>query len=108
MIGNGTFRSMALSFANVEEQPHFHRQAFRIKGKTIFATLDEKEQTANLKLTGVDQSVFCAIDKRIIYPVPGGWGRQGWTTIDLKKIPKKILADALKAAYETAATKKKK
>lgn len=108
MVDNDTFRSIALSFANTEEHPHFHRKAFRIKSKTIFATLDEAAQTANLKLTEVDQSVFCEVDKEIIYPVPNAWGKQGWTTVDLKKISKKLLTEALKIAYETASIKKKK
>lgn len=107
MINNDTFREMALHFENTEEQPHFHRQAFRIKGKTIFATLDEKKQTANLKLTEVDQTIYCQIDKEIFYPVSGRWGQQGWTTVDLKKVSRKLLAEVLKISYNIAAKKKK-
>jgi predicted DNA-binding protein (MmcQ/YjbR family) len=107
MIDGKTFRNLALGFGNTEEQPHFHRQAFRVKGKTIFATLDEKEQTANLKLTEIDQSVFCAVDNEVIHPVAGAWGRKGWTTVDLKKVQKKILGEMLKASYEAVAKKKK-
>lgn len=107
MIDNNAFRNLVFQFENVEEQPHFHRKAFRIKGKTIFATLDEKDETANLKLTEIDQSVFCQINNEMIYPVPGAWGLKGWTTINLKKVTKDVLADALKLAYETTAKKKK-
>ena len=107
MVDNTTFRNLALQFENVEEQPHFHRKAFRINGKAIFATLHEKDQTANLKLTEIDQSVFCQIDKETIYSVPGAWGRKGWTTVDLKKISKDILEDVLKLAYETTAKRKR-
>lgn len=96
---------MALQFENSEEQPHFHRQAFRVKGKIIFATLDEKEQTANLRLTEIDQSVFCKIDEQNIHPVPNAWGKKGWTTFHLRHLPKTILKDALQVAYETAANK---
>jgi hypothetical protein len=40
--------------------------------------------TVSLKLSLVDQSVFCAIKPAIIYPVPGGWGRMGFTFVTLK------------------------
>jgi hypothetical protein len=52
-----------------------------------------------LKLSLVDQSVFCAFDPAIIYPVPGGWGRMGFTTVNLKKVKKVMLKDALTTAY---------
>jgi hypothetical protein len=52
------FRKLALSFENAEEHAHFDRIAFKIKGKRIFATLDEKGITANLKLSPLDQSAF--------------------------------------------------
>jgi hypothetical protein len=56
-----------------------------------------------IKLSPVDQSVFCAFDPTVIYPVAGGWGRQGWTTINLKKIKKAMLVDALTTAWKTVA-----
>lgn len=52
-----------------------------------------------VKLNPVEQSVFCAFDKRIIYPVPGGWGRKGATFIDLGKVKKGMLKHALTVAY---------
>lgn len=106
MIDNKTFHTMALQLENTEEQPHFHRQAFRIKGKIIFATLDEEEQTANLKLTEIDQSVFCKIDEQNIFPVPNAWGRKGWTTFNLRNVSKSAVKDALQVAYQTATAKK--
>lgn len=93
---------MALSFPETDEHPHFDRKAFRVK-KKIFATLSEKEMSVNLKLTLVDQSVFCAFDPSVIYPVPGGWGRMGMTTVNLKKVRKAMFKDALTVAYCTTA-----
>ena len=98
MISIATFRSMALSFPETMELPHFEKTSFRIR-KKIFATLDEKTHIAVLKLSLIDQSVFCHINKIIIYPVESGWGRQGWTKVELKKINRKILKDILTAAY---------
>lgn len=97
-------REIALSFPETDEHPHFHLKAFRVK-KKIFATLDEKLKRVMVKLTLVDQSVFCAYDKNIIYPVPGGWGKKGATYIELKKVKKSMFTDALTTAYCTNAPK---
>jgi hypothetical protein len=98
-------RKLALSFPETDEHPHFERKAFRVK-KKIFATLSEKDMTVSLKLSLVDQSVFCAIDAAIIYPVPGGWGRMGFTFVNLKKVKKALFKDALTTAYCTVAPPK--
>jgi hypothetical protein len=93
-----------LSFPETDEHPHFHLKAFRVK-KKIFATLDEKLKRVMVKLTPVDQSVFCAFDKTIINPVPGGWGNKGATYIELSKVKKSMFKDALTTAYCTNAPK---
>lgn len=98
MITSIQFQKIALGFTEVEELPHFEKTSFRIK-KKIFATLDVKNMRACLKLSEVNQSVFSAFDKTIIYPVPNKWGKQGWTFIELKKIKKEMLVDALTCAY---------
>lgn len=94
------FRTIALSFQGTAEAPHFDKAAFKVIGKRIFATLHEASLTANLKLSEVDQSVFCVYDKMIVYPVPNKWGLQGWTTFELRKIPKEFMLDALDTAYQ--------
>ena len=91
---------MARSFSQTKELPHFEKSSFRVK-KKIFATLDEKQQKATLKFSPIDQSVFCLADKTAIYPVPNKWGKQGWTVIDLTKVNKTLLEDALSTAYNT-------
>jgi predicted DNA-binding protein (MmcQ/YjbR family) len=104
MISIKTFKEIALSFPDVTEQPHFEKTSFRIK-KKIFATLSEAEKKAALKFNEIDQSVFCSIDKSVIYPVAGGWGKQGWTVVELAKIKPGVLKDALAVAYNTVAKK---
>jgi predicted DNA-binding protein (MmcQ/YjbR family) len=89
---------MALSFPEITEEPHFEKTSFRIRKKN-FATLDEKTHIAVLKLSLIDQSVFCGIDKTMIYPAEVGWGKHGWTKAELKKISKAILKDLLTASY---------
>ncbi len=67
----------------------------------------EKENKAMLKLSLVSQSVFCSYDHSIFYPVPGGWGKQGATFVDLGKVRKDMFKDALTTAYNETVTKKK-
>ncbi|MEX2232069.1 MAG: MmcQ/YjbR family DNA-binding protein [Cyclobacteriaceae bacterium] len=101
------FRSLALSFPGTEENPHFDRAAFKVTGKRIFATLHEENGTVNLKLSPVDQSVFCDFGKKTVYPIPNKWGLQGWTTFELKKIPKELMLNALNTAYQEVVKRKK-
>ncbi|WP_164972808.1 MmcQ/YjbR family DNA-binding protein [Lacibacter luteus] len=89
---------MLLSFAEVKEEPHFDKRSFRVK-KKIVATLDELNQTACVKLTATEQSVYCLIDETIIKAVPNKWGLQGWTFIYLKKIKKNLLYDVIVSSY---------
>ena len=106
MVSNNVFTELASAFPKTEILPHFHKISFRLKNK-LFATLDEKQSLAMVKLSLVDQSVFCAFAKNIIYPVAGTWGQKGATYIDLKKIKKAMLKDALNCAYNNLAEKKK-
>ena len=107
MVTLETFRQLALSFPGAEERPHFEKISFRVKNK-IFATLSATENRACLKLSLVNQSVFCAYDKNIIYAVPNKWGQQGWTLFELQKIKKEMLKDALSTAYDEVLLKNKK
>lgn len=104
MINAIKFRKMALTFPDVEEHPHFHLASFRYK-KKIFATLWEKENRAMLKLPLADQSVYCDYDSSVFSPVPGAWGKQGATFVDLKKVSSTILKEALNLAYLQIASK---
>ncbi len=104
MVTIAEARKLALAFPETDEHPHFERMAFRVK-KKIFATLSAKDKTVNLKLSPEDQSVFCAFDPSVIHPVPGGWGRMGFTTVHLGKIRKAMFKDALTVAYCNVAPK---
>ena len=94
------FEALALSFPNTVASLHFDRTAFKVVNKRIFATLHAESETANLKLSRVDQSVFCLINKEIIYQVDNKWGVQGWTTFNLKKIDGQLMLEALDTAYK--------
>jgi hypothetical protein len=45
---------------------------------------------------------FCSFDKTIIYPVPGGWVKKGATFVNLKKVKKEMLMDALSWRVENS------
>jgi len=105
MITVDAVRKIALSFPETTEQPHFEKPSFRV-GKKIFATLDIKNNHACIKLSEIDQNVFSSFDRSVIFPVPNKWGKQGWTFINLKKIRKETLVDALTTAYCEVAPKK--
>jgi hypothetical protein len=102
MVSVAIARQLALSLPETEERSHFNLPDFRVR-KKIFASLHEDKYLVMVKLNNVDQSVFSTIDPAIFYPVPGGWGRKGATFINLKKVKKEILFDALTTAWKKAA-----
>ena len=105
MVSPADFTKLALSFDESSELPHFEKTSFRVN-KKIFATLDLASHKVALKFSEIEQSVFVAYDKTIIYPVPGAWGKKGYTYIELKKIRKDLLKDALSVSYCNVAPKK--
>ncbi|HTF80820.1 MAG TPA: MmcQ/YjbR family DNA-binding protein [Cytophagales bacterium] len=107
MVALGTFKQLALSFPHIEVLPHFEKISYRLN-KKIFATLSEKDRIVCIKLTEIEQSLFCTFDNTAIYPVNNKWGKQGWTLIVLDKVPEDTLKDALNIAYEHLVTKHKK
>lgn len=98
-------RQMALALPETEEKPHFDLTSFRIKNK-IFATIHADKNYVMVKLIPIDQSVFCTYNKEVIFPVPGGWGKKGATFVNLKKVKKSMLLDALTTAWKTVAPPK--
>lgn len=98
MVSNSRFIQMAMFYKNVEEVPHFERKSFRISSK-IFATLDEALNQAVVKLSEVDQSVFCLDNEDAVVPVPGKWGQKGWTIIELSEVYESVCQEMLRTAY---------
>jgi predicted DNA-binding protein (MmcQ/YjbR family) len=98
MVSLDTFKELALALPGATQAPHFEKDSFRVK-KKIFATLTPGKHLGCVKLSEVDQSVFCAYDKTVIYPVDNKWGKQGWTLVNLKKVRKDMLKDLLTTAY---------
>src|SRR5690606_9418400 len=91
-------RKLALGLEGTSEHSHFDRAAFKVK--RIYATLAEDGKSLNLKLTPEEQEFKAMMAPKVFAPVPNAWGRQGWTSVDLKAIGKAELAAALAMAWE--------
>jgi len=91
-------QKLALSLPEVIELPHFDKPSFRIS-KKIFLTHNTKENRVCVKLSELDQSVFCSDPSGSIYPVPNKFGKRGWTLINLKTVHPDLLKDAITCAY---------
>ncbi len=107
MVTAKRFRTLALSFEGAFEAPHFDRVAFRTK-RRIFATLPPDGASANLLLDRDVQEAFCEALPRHFAPVPGGWGRMGYTTVNLRTVSEADLVRALAEAHARASEPKKK
>ena len=104
MVKAEEVRKCAFAFEEVDEHPHMQVTSFRVK-KKIFATLNQPEHRACLKLSLIDQDVFVTTNPGIIYAVPNAWGKQGWTLVNLQKVKKTVFRDALNCAYCNVAPK---
>ncbi len=104
MVTVKTFKKIVLSFPEALELPHFDNVSFKVRNK-IFSTLNEKNNRVCVKLSLIDQSAFCSFDPAVIYPVPNKWGKMGWTNIELDKVKKETLLDAVTTAYILVAPK---
>jgi hypothetical protein len=97
-------RRIALGLEGTTEAPHFDRTAFKVA--RIYATLAADGRSLNLGLKPDEQEFKCMAAPDVFTPVPGGWGRHGWTTISLTKIGISELKQSLEMAWRHALPKK--
>jgi hypothetical protein len=102
-MGKDSFRRLALAFKGAEEKSHFGKADFRVKNK-IFAGFTA-EGKGYVKLTAEQQEMMAAAEPKIIQPIKGGWGRQGWTEINLENADEALLKSALTTAWRNVAPK---
>ncbi|MRG48395.1 MmcQ/YjbR family DNA-binding protein [Chitinophaga sp. SYP-B3965] len=105
MVDLETFEELCLALPGVEKVAHWNHPAFRTK-RRIFTTLWPETTSANFAFTPDEQAAFCKEDPKSFYPVEGGWGRQGWTAVNLKKVKKGMLVNAINSAWYNAAPPK--
>lgn len=101
MIDVATFEALCLACSGTVAVPHVDRVAFRTT-KRIFATLAPDRATANLYLAPVQQEILCAAAPASFHPVPGGWGRQGWTTMRFDVVDAGLARTAVSGAHAFA------
>jgi len=93
-------KRIALTLPGTLSAPHMDRLAFKVK--RIYATLAADAGSLNLKLTPEEQEFKVMLAPEAFSPVPGGWGRQGWTTVTLAELSLDELAAALAMAHAHA------
>jgi hypothetical protein len=91
---------IALSLEGTTAAPHFDRTAFKVA--RIYATLVPDGGTANLKLSLDEQEFRCAQAPDAFSPVPGGWGRMGYTEVRLAALTVAQLEEVLRVAWQSA------
>lgn len=90
-------RRLIMAQPDAAAAPHVDRESFRAGG-TIFATL-RADGVFNVKLAPEFQEMLCQAEPEMFSPVAGGWGRMGWTTIDIAKAGETEVRSALKTAW---------
>ena len=105
MASGKDLRRIALSLQGTTEAPHFDRAAFRVA--RIYVTLAADGRSAYFKFMPEEQQ-FKWRAPEAFAPVPGGWGKQGWTTATLSALSVLELTDALEPAWRHALPKKGK
>lgn len=91
---------MLLKLEGTEERLHWNRPAFQAN-KKIFATMWPIENIVVLKFTVEQQSVYMQADPIIFTPVPGAWGRKGYTRVLLNKISTSMFAEIIVLARDS-------
>ena len=100
------FTRMAMALPDVTSAPHFDRTAFKVK--RIFATLAADGRSVNLKLTPDEQEFKCQLAPNLFKPIDNGWGRQGWTVMDLGVATDEDVRAVLEMAHAHAVSSSRK
>ena len=104
-MSSSRFRRAALALSDAVESTHHGKADFRV-GKRIFATLGHPDENwGTVKLTPEQQSMLVEAEPEIFRPVPGGWGKQGYTNVLLAKADATTLKSALTMAWNNVAPK---
>jgi len=96
------YRRIALELPEATEGAHMNHPDFRVRGK-IFATLWPKEGRGVVMLTSEQQKSVTEAEPAVFEPVPGGWGRQGATSVHLQHADETTVRGALLMAWHNKA-----
>lgn len=104
MLSSKVARKIAQELPGVSEKVHFGGDGFYVN-KRIFATLWHDKNEVNVRLSPEQQKAFVEKKAKAFSEVPNAFGRQGWTTIKLEFVDRKLFIQALRAAWENSALK---
>ncbi len=96
--------ALALALPEAADHPHFDRTAVKAGKGRIFATFG-RAGDMNVKLTPDEQALFAESAPAAVAPIAGGWGRQGWTRVELGSADEALVRSVLNAAWRGAAPK---
>ena len=100
------FRRVARALPGVEEGEHMGHADFRVRGK-VFATLGYPDaRFGTIMLSPNDQQLLMQGHPKVFMPAAGAWGRSGSTSVLLSRAPRRVVRDALQAAWERRAPKR--
>jgi hypothetical protein len=94
-------RNLALALPEAIEKSHFGKPDFRVRNR-IFMTLPPGGHIV-VKLTPEQQDMLTGAEPEIFLPVPGAWGRRGWTRLLLEKTDEATLESAITTAWRNVA-----
>lgn len=97
------FRRFALSLPGVIEAAHMGHPDFRVAGQ-IFATLGyPRPSWGTVRLTLHQQALLVRTQAAAFRPVPGAWGRAGYTNVRLRVADVEAVRGALVMAWRNRA-----
>jgi predicted DNA-binding protein (MmcQ/YjbR family) len=111
MVTTSQFRALALSLPGAEEKSHFGKADFRVQDK-IFAGLAPRKGA----VPGADSlrgyfKVRPELREELsgspgFAPAEGGWGRSGWTYVELSQVELALLRELLVDSWKLVAPAK--
>jgi predicted DNA-binding protein (MmcQ/YjbR family) len=102
-MNSDIFKQLALALPEAEEKSHFGKVDFRVRDK-IFAGFDANGK-AYVKLQPEQQQILCEAEPQLISPIPGGWGKKGWTLVDQNKSDEALIKSVLQMAWRNVTPK---
>ena len=97
--------SLALALPEAEAHPHFDRMAVKVLKGRILATFGAGCDM-NVKLTADEQELFVESAPEAVSVIAGGWGRMGWTRVELSQADRPLVLSLLHAGWRNAAPKR--
>ena len=98
-------RRIALALPEAAEADHHGSPSYVVR-KKIFATVGETQGRFTIKLDPEDRANLMAGHAGVIEPVPGYWGRSGWTLVSLAACDPALATTLLRMAWAVVAPKK--